>query len=129
VGSGFIGMVLGTFSLWTAQQVPAVFWCWIILLGVFIVDATTTLLRRVVRGEKFYEAHRCHAYQYAARKYASHGRVTLAVGVINVVWLLPIAVLVALGKLDGALGTLIAYAPLVWLAYRYKAGDRAAQEV
>ena len=42
-------------------------------------------------------------------------------------WLLPMALLVAMHRLDGAVGTLIAYAPLVWLAYRYKAGDRAAQ--
>jgi Fuc2NAc and GlcNAc transferase len=40
---------------------------------------------------------------------------------------LPIAILVALGWLDGVVGVLIAYAPLVWLAFRYKAGDRAAQ--
>ena len=33
------------------------------MLGVFIVDATLTLLRRLIRGEKVYEAHRSHAYQ------------------------------------------------------------------
>lgn len=129
VGSGFIGMMLGIFSLWTAQQATQVFWCWFILIGCFMVDATTTLVRRVRRGDKFHEAHRSHAYQYAARKHGSHETVSLAVGAINLVWLLPIAVLVALRFLDGALGTLIAYAPLIWLAYRYKAGDRSAQEV
>jgi len=36
---------------------------------------------------------------------------------------------VALHALDGVGGVLVAYAPLVWLALRYKAGDRAAQEV
>ena len=92
-----------------------------------MVDATTTLIRRVRRGEKFYEPHRSHAYQYASRLHRSHRTVTLAVGVINVAWLLPVALLVAMRRLDGAVGTLIAYAPLVWLAYRYKAGNRAAQ--
>jgi Fuc2NAc and GlcNAc transferase len=128
VGSGFIGMMLGLFSLWTAQQATQVFWCWFILIGCFMVDATTTLVRRVRRGEKFHEAHRSHAYQYAARRHGSHKAVSLSVGAINLVWLLPIALLVALRLLDGALGTLIAYAPLILLAFHYKAGDRSAQE-
>ncbi len=129
VGSGFIGMMLGIFSLWTAQQATQVFWCWFILIGCFMVDATTTLVRRVRRGEKFHEAHRSHAYQYASRRHGSHKTVSLAVGAINLVWLLPIAVSVALRMLDGAAGAMIAYAPLVWLAFHYKAGDRGAQEV
>jgi Fuc2NAc and GlcNAc transferase len=127
-GSGFVGMVLGLFSLWAGQQAPQVFWCWFILLGCFMVDATTTLIRRVRRGEKFNEAHRSHAYQYAARKHGSHKQVSLAFGLINLLWLLPIAVVVALGRLDGASGVIVAYVPLVWLAFKYKAGDRAAQE-
>ena len=127
VGSGFLGMIIGLFSLWAGQQAPQVFWCWFILGGCFMVDATTTLVRRVRRGEKFYEAHRSHAYQYASRLHGSHKSVSLAVGVINLLWLLPIALLVAMGLLDGLLGASIAYIPLTWLAFRYKAGDRAAQ--
>lgn len=127
VGSGFIGMVLGVLSLWTAQEATQVYWAWFILIGCFMVDATTTLLRRVRRGERFYEAHRSHAYQYASRRHGSHKAVSLAVGAINLLWLLPLALAVVTRRLDGVAGTLIAYAPLVWLAYRYKAGDRAAQ--
>jgi len=128
-GSGFIGMAFGAFSLWSATLQPLLFWCWFILLGCFVVDATTTLLRRVARGEKFYEAHRSHAYQYASRRRDSHRAVSLAVGAINLAWLLPIALLVATARLDGLLGALLAYVPLWLLALRYKAGDAAAQEV
>jgi Fuc2NAc and GlcNAc transferase len=124
---GIIGFVLAVFSLWAAQEATQVFWCWFVLLGCFMVDATTTLVRRVRRGESFHLAHRSHAYQYASRRHGSHGVVSLAVATINVAWLLPIAVLVALRLLDGVLGALIAYAPLVAMAFRYKAGDRAAQ--
>ena len=127
-GSGFLGMVLGVFSLWTAQQATQVFWCWFILLGCFMVDATTTLVRRVRRGERFHEAHRSHAYQFASRQYASHARVSLAFGLINLVWLLPLALMVALRWLDGVAGVFVAYVPLVWLGFKYKAGDRAAQQ-
>ena len=128
-GSGFLGLVLSLFSLWTAQQMPQVFWCWFILFGCFMADATTTLIRRVRRGERFSVAHRSHAFQYASRLLGSHTKITLAVCAINVFWLLPIALLVAIGRVDGLLGSIGAYAPLVWIAFRYKAGDRAAQEV
>lgn len=127
-GSGAIGMVIAVFSLWAAQEVQPVFWSWFILIGCFMVDATTTLVRRVRRGDKFNEAHRSHAYQYASRKHGSHAKVSLAVGAINTLWLLPLAIAVALGALDGVVGLIVAYAPLVWLVFHYKAGVRAAQE-
>jgi Fuc2NAc and GlcNAc transferase len=126
-GSGFLGLMVAAFALWCGSETPRLFWAWLVLYGVFMVDATTTLVRRVRRGERFYEAHRSHAYQYASRKHGSHERVSLGVGLINVLWLLPMASLIAIGWLDGLLGVLVAYAPLVGLAFRYKAGDRRAQ--
>lgn len=126
-GSGFLGIMLALLSVQAAWITPRLFWVWLILLGVFIVDATVTLCRRVLRGEKFYEAHRSHAYQYASRILGAHRPVTLAVGAINVFWLMPVAGLVALDKLDGIVGLMVAYFPLLLLAYRYKAGDRQAQ--
>jgi len=128
-GSGFLGLVLALLALWSSQTTPHLFWGWFILVGCFMVDATTTLIRRVRRGERFHEAHRSHAYQYAARRHGSHKRITLAVGLVNILWLLPLAILVALRKLDGVAAVLIAYMPLVWLAFRYKAGDRSAQDI
>lgn len=121
-GSGFLGVTLGIFSLQAAWASPSLIWVWVILMGVFIVDATFTLIRRLVRGDKIYEAHRSHAYQYASRKYGRHLPVTLAVGMVNVVWLLPIALCVALLGLDGILGVIIAYVPLVMLAWSFHAG-------
>ena len=121
-GSGFLGVTLGIFSLQAAWASPALIWVWVILMGVFIVDATFTLIRRLVRGDKVYEAHRSHAYQYASRKFGRHLPVTLTVGLVNVVWLLPIALCVALLGLDGVLGVIIAYVPLVMLAWMFHAG-------
>lgn len=121
-GSGFLGITLGLFSLQAANQVPQFFWSWLILLGVFIVDATWTLARRFLRGEKVYEAHRSHAYQFAARHYSAHKPVSLAVAAINIVWLLPIALWVGLGGLNALLGLAIAYLPLCFLVIHFKAG-------
>jgi Fuc2NAc and GlcNAc transferase len=126
-GSGFLGLVLGLFAVWSAHDDARLFWSWVILLGVFVVDATVTLARRVLRGERFYEAHRSHAYQYASRRHGGHRPVSLAVGAINLVWLLPLAALAAAGWLDGLAATLIAYAPLVAVALHYKAGAKELQ--
>jgi len=122
-GSGFLGGVLGLLSLHAAWTKPQMLWAWVILLGVFIVDATFTLLRRLFRGDKVYEAHRSHAYQLASRKMGSHMAVTLAVGMINICWLLPVALLVSKFELDGLVGVVVAYAPLVFLALKYRAGE------
>lgn len=121
-GSGFLGITLGVLSLQAAAASPQFFWAWLILLGVFVVDATFTLLRRLLRGERVYEAHRSHAYQYAARRYGRHLPVTLAVSAINLLWLLPIALWVGFGGVDGTVGLLVAYLPLVLLAVRFNAG-------
>ncbi len=122
-GSGFLGLVLAVLSVQAAWIEPAYFWGWVILLGVFIVDATFTLLRRLLRGDKVYQAHRSHAYQYASRVYGRHLPVTLATALITLGWLLPWAIAVTVFGLNPVLGTFIAYIPLLWLAFRYHAGE------
>jgi Fuc2NAc and GlcNAc transferase len=121
-GSGFLGMMLGALSLQAAWTAPELLWSWLILLGVFVVDATVTLARRLSRGERIYEAHRSHAYQHAARRAGRHLPVTLATAGINVLWLFPIALWVGTGAIDGGLGVLLGYAPLILLALRLRAG-------
>ncbi len=123
-GSGFLGIMLASLSLQASAAAPLFIWVWLILLGVFIVDATFTLSRRLLRGEKVYEAHRSHAYQFASRHFGNHITVSLAVAAIIVFWLLPIASLVVVSGLDGAVALLIAYAPLIFLAIKFNAGGR-----
>ncbi|MDX1347435.1 MAG: glycosyltransferase family 4 protein [Thiomicrorhabdus chilensis] len=122
VASGFLGLVLGALWLYAAVLEPLMFWVGLIVFGVFVVDATLTLLRRAVTGQKVTQPHNCHAYQYAARHFKSHQKVTLAVLAINVIWLAPLAYLVATQHLPGVAGLLIAYAPLVILAFKFKGG-------
>lgn len=122
VGSGFLGFMLGALSLEAGMSNPALFWSWTILLGVFVVDATVTLLRRLARLQKLHEAHRSHAYQHAAQR-CGHRSVTLAVALANLLWLFPIALLVALKVLNGPVGLIIAYIPLVVGAIRLGAGS------
>jgi Fuc2NAc and GlcNAc transferase len=116
-GSGFLGFILGLLSL----QAPTLFWHWTILLAVFICDASLTLARRALAGQKLHEAHRSHAYQHAAQHWG-HLPVTLATAAINLFWLLPLALAAALDWLPLPVSMVAAYAPLLMLAWRLDAG-------
>ncbi len=112
VGSGFVGFIIGIFSLIAADSADLLGWVWVILLGVFIVDATVTLIGRLFRKQKPHVAHRSHAFQHLALRFGSHKPVTIGVVAINLFWLFPIAFAVTEGRIDGFVGVLIGYTPL-----------------
>ena len=51
----------------------------LILPAYYLTDATITLLRRLLRGEKIWQAHREHFYQKAAKGVGRHDRVVLTI--------------------------------------------------
>ena len=120
-GSGFLGIILGALALHAAWSKSELLWSWLILLGVFIVDATWTLVRRLICGDKVYQAHSSHAYQKAARRWG-HKKVTVSVILINVVFLLPVSILVNFDHFGVVTGMCVAYAPLACVAFFLKAG-------
>ena len=122
VGSGYVGYAVAVLALAAANQNPVAAWAWLILGGVFFVDATVTLVRRLLRRERVYEAHRNHAYQWLSRRWGSHRRVTLAVLLVDVCWLLPCAVFASLHPWLAATTALVAFAPLVALAITVGSG-------
>jgi Fuc2NAc and GlcNAc transferase len=63
---------------------------WIILFGLFWFDATLTLLRRKLNGEKLSQAHRKHAYQRITQSGWSHRKVVIWSIAVNVLLLLVI---------------------------------------
>jgi Fuc2NAc and GlcNAc transferase len=67
---------------------------WAVLGAIFIADTAVTLVTRVLRAERVYQAHRSHGYQVLARRWGSHRRTTLAICAINSLFLLPIACIV-----------------------------------
>lgn len=128
VGSGFGGFMLGLLALITMQQGTMTLWSWLILLGVFVVDATITLLRRFLAGERWYDGHTSHAYQHAARHFNSHAKVTITVVLINLCWLTPWSIASVVFPKLGFFLSLLALGPLVMLALKFNAGkpDRLA---
>lgn len=127
-GSGFIGFSLGVLALISMHHGSMTVWTWVLLLGVFIVDATITLSRRYLRGDKWYEGHASHAYQNAARKYKSHAKVTISVLVINSLWLAPLAWCSVRYPQLGLYLALLGLIPLVILAIRNDAGKSSSLE-
>ncbi|HEY9228060.1 MAG TPA: hypothetical protein VIP11_15495, partial [Gemmatimonadaceae bacterium] len=78
VGSGFLGYAFAILALAASGTTSIPLTAWVVLGGVFAVDATLTLLRRMLRGERWFAPHRLHAYQRASRYFKSHKRVTAA---------------------------------------------------
>jgi Fuc2NAc and GlcNAc transferase len=122
VGSGYLGYVIAVLCLAAMRNNPVAAWEWLILGGVFFVDATVTLLGRLIRGERVYHAHRSHAYQRLARRWRSHRSVTLAAVAVNLLWLLPCALLAAKLPRYAAALVLVAFAPLAGVAVWLGAG-------
>ena len=126
VGSGYLGITIGGLSLMAAKQQHELLWVWIILLAVFVSDATITLIRRLLRKQKPHVAHRSHAYQHLAIRFNSHAKVSLLLLAVNIVWLLPIAFFVANKQFAGTTGVVVAYVPLIVAALVLGAGKDSA---
>jgi len=125
-GSTFTGYSLGMIALITNEKGLLSLWIWFILFSVFLVDATMTLLIRIVRGENIFKAHRNHAYQHIALLLAknrgisgektrarAHLTVITGVAAINMFWLLPCAFFAALRPEWGGVIFGMAILPLV----------------
>lgn len=120
--SGFLGFTLGLMAVITSINNTISLWSWLILLAVFVTDATYTLIRRMVNGDKWYEAHRSHAYQILSRQHRSQKKVTVAVLVVNIAWLFPLAYLATKYEYWAFLICIIAMLPLIVSAYYVNAG-------
>lgn len=77
-GSYSLGLYIASFGLIDKRLfIPVT-----MVLGVFIFDSAVTLVKRLVNGEEWYNAHRSHFYQRALKLGYSHRQVTSAVSVI-----------------------------------------------
>ena len=83
VGSVSLGYLLGWLLLVLAAE--GAWAAALILPAYYLGDATITLVRRAIRREKVWEAHKQHFYQRAVAAGASHDRVAGAVAGCNLV--------------------------------------------
>jgi Fuc2NAc and GlcNAc transferase len=82
-GSGFLGFTFAVLALASERTASVPLLVWLIILLVFVTDATLTLLRRILAREKWHGAHRSHAYQRTVRSGFSHRRTTMIVAIID----------------------------------------------
>lgn len=85
VGSTLLGYTIAIITLYYANIESSNLWVWITLYCVFWFDATLTLVRRKLNGEKLSQAHKKHAYQRLTQAGWSHSRVTLVALGLNLV--------------------------------------------
>ncbi|HHJ80403.1 MAG TPA: glycosyltransferase family 4 protein [Candidatus Tenderia electrophaga] len=122
VGSSFLGFVFAAFAVLSHNEGSVTLWVWLIMCSVFIADASFTLFYRVLKGHKWHQPHRTHAYQWASRYFSSHKLVTLSVLAINGLWLFPLAWYASIEPDYGFYLWLVACTPLFFLVIRFNAG-------
>jgi Fuc2NAc and GlcNAc transferase len=105
VGSGMLGYLFAVLAIASENAGAVPLLIWVLLLGAVVFDATVTLCRRIMHGEKWYHAHHSHAYQRMVQAGRTHAQVSATVLLINLVlallaivaWLRPTFFLIAIG--------------------------------
>ncbi|WP_175656135.1 MraY family glycosyltransferase [Burkholderia ambifaria] len=91
-GSIPLGFLAGALGYWGWRTGVWPIWFPALVFAPFIADASVTLLRRLLRGEKFWQAHREHYYQRMVRAGVGHRRTAvywyliMLAGIIVAVW-------------------------------------------
>jgi UDP-N-acetylmuramyl pentapeptide phosphotransferase/UDP-N-acetylglucosamine-1-phosphate transferase len=89
VGSLSLGFVFAALLLYGVGTNAFALPVGLLVMLLFLADASLTLLSRVMRGERWYNAHRQHLYQRMIARGWSHGRVALCYQTINLALILP----------------------------------------
>jgi len=117
VGSTTLGFLAAACSLWGSTTGLFPFWIALLIFSPFIVDATMTLLRRLQRGERVWEAHRNHYYQRLVLLGWGHRRTVLVEYALMAACAGSALLAVRLppaGQLMLALGWIVIYGLLLW---------------
>jgi UDP-N-acetylmuramyl pentapeptide phosphotransferase/UDP-N-acetylglucosamine-1-phosphate transferase len=116
VGSAPIGFLLAVLTLWLAKTVG---WWLLVPLALlhanFVLDTGFTLVRRILKGERWYEPHREHFYQRLIRSGKTHSFVTDLEMALQVV-VLGLMMLYLHANLLQRIG-LVVLVVLIWLAF------------
>jgi UDP-N-acetylmuramyl pentapeptide phosphotransferase/UDP-N-acetylglucosamine-1-phosphate transferase len=90
VGSGVLGFVVAVAVIWQLLHPRIAFASGLVACSAFVTDATCTLVSRMVRGRRWYSAHREHLYQWLVRCGNSHARVVAYYMGWNLLIVLPV---------------------------------------
>ncbi|MET0231830.1 MAG: glycosyltransferase family 4 protein [Rhodanobacteraceae bacterium] len=90
VGSGVLGFLVAVAVIWQLLHPGIAFATGLVACSAFVTDATCTLVSRMVRGRRWYSAHREHLYQWLVRCGNSHARVVAYYMGWNLLIVLPV---------------------------------------
>lgn len=90
VGSGVLGLLVALLGLAHLGQTASAPVNVAIACSAFVVDASATLLSRMLRGRRWYSAHREHLYQWLVRSGRSHRRVVALYALWNLGVVVPV---------------------------------------
>ena len=89
VGSGAIGLLIAVAAIWQLSNPNTAAASGLVAASAFIIDASCTLVSRMLRGRAWYRPHREHLYQWMVRSGQSHVRVVVWYMTWNVVVVIP----------------------------------------
>lgn len=90
VGSGVLGLLVALLGLAHLGQTALAPVNVAIACSAFVVDASATLLSRMLRGRRWYSAHREHLYQWLVRSGRGHPRVVALYALWNLGVVVPV---------------------------------------
>jgi UDP-N-acetylmuramyl pentapeptide phosphotransferase/UDP-N-acetylglucosamine-1-phosphate transferase len=90
VGSGALGLTIGLAAIALAGHDWGAAATAVVVVSAFVTDATCTLLSRMLRGRRWYSAHREHLYQWLVRSGFSHAQVVALYMTWNLLLVLPV---------------------------------------
>jgi UDP-N-acetylmuramyl pentapeptide phosphotransferase/UDP-N-acetylglucosamine-1-phosphate transferase len=115
-GSVPLGFVMGWLLLGLAARG---YWAPALILPLYyLADATLTLLRRIARRERFWQAHRTHFYQRAAARDGNHADVARGITLGDAALIGAALIAVVQPWVGLAIGVVVSALMLVWLARR-----------
>ncbi|WP_434661769.1 MraY family glycosyltransferase [Paraburkholderia sp. A3BS-1L] len=121
ISTGFLAGALGYWG-WRSGAWPI--WFPALVFSPFIGDASITLVRRLLRGEKFWQAHREHYYQRMVRLGTGHAATALTwylvmfTGIILALWALALPTALQWGIVAGWAVVLVLMGAVIDMRWR-----------
>jgi len=116
VGSLALGAFFAIIAIIGTTRLDIPLLAFLILYAVYLADSGVTLLHRIIKREKWWQAHRSHFYQRAVQSGFSHAQVSLSVMALNIIFAV-LASLLIMGIINATAASVVTMAILMPLMF------------